>query len=278
MADGERTHAWGSGGPGAGTAGRAAADWEPCEADLDRILVTRFTLSERVQHIVLMISFVILVVTGLPLLFPEAPAIRIFGGIFSARTFLHRFAGSVLAALAVYHVFYVLFSEQGRRDFGHMAPRIKDVRDFIHHVRYQLGKVDEPPQYDKFDPFEKIEYFAVVWGSAVMVVTGFMMWFFEATLHVFPKWVYDLILLVHGYEALLAFLAIILWHLYNVHLKPGVFPMSRVWLTGKVTLRELKEHHPREYERWLRRQRIQRRAEGGAAAGAGEDSSGEDDG
>ena len=115
----------------------------------------------------------------------------------------------------------------------------------------------EPPPFGKFDPFEKIEYFAVVWGSAVMVATGFMLWFFEGTLRIFPFWVYQLVLMIHGYEALLAFPAIILWHLYNVHLKPGHFPMSRVWLDGKITLRELQEHHPREYRAWLRRQRIQ---------------------
>ena len=138
-----------------------------------------------------------------------------------------------------------------------MAPRWQDAKDFVHFVKYQLGRVSEPPPFGKFDPFEKIEYFAVVWGSAVMVVTGFMLWFFEDTLRIFPLWVYQLVLMIHGYEALLAFLAIILWHLYNVHLKPGHFPMSRVWLDGKITLRELKQHHPREYRAWLRRQRIQ---------------------
>jgi len=231
--------------------------WEPYAGDLDRTVVIRLTLAERVQHIVLMVSFTVLIVTGVPLLFPETPLIQVFGGVFPVRTFLHRFAGTTLAGLAAFHVLYVLFSEDGRRDFGRMAPRLQDVKDFVHYLKYQLGKVDEPPPFGKFDPFEKIEYFAVVWGSAIMVASGFMMWFFEATLRVFPKWVYDLIVLIHGYEALLAFLSIILWHLYNVHLKPGVFPMSKVWINGQVTLRELKEHHPREYQRWLRRQRIQ---------------------
>lgn len=236
-------------------------EWEPYEADLDRTLVTRFSVAERVQHIVLMASFTILIVTGIPLLFWDTPAIRIFGGIFSVRTSLHRVAGSVLGLLAAYHVLYALFTRQGRRDFARIVPRAQDLRDLVHHVRYQLGMADEPPPFAKFDPFEKFEYFAVVWGSAVMVATGLMMWFFEATLQVFPKWVYDLVLMIHGYEALLAFLAIILWHLYNVHLKPGVFPMSRVWLDGKLTLRELKRHHPKEYGRWLRQQRIQRVSE-----------------
>ena len=239
------------------TSGHPAAGWEPYAGDPDRTVVLRLTLLERVQHIVLVTSFTVLIITGIPLLFPKLPLVHAFGGVFPVRTFVHRFAGATLAALAAFHVLYVLFSPEGRRDFGRMAPRIQDVKDFIHYLKYQLGKVKEPPPFGKFDPFEKIEYFAVVWGSAVMVATGFMLWFFEDTLRIFPFWVYQLVLMIHGYEALLAFLAIILWHLYNVHLKPGHFPMSRVWLDGKITLRELQEHHPREYRAWLRRQRIQ---------------------
>ena len=198
-----------------------APAWEPYAGDLDGTTVIRLTLLERVQHIVLMTSFTVLIITGIPLLFPKLPMVHAFGGVFPIRTFVHRFAGATLAALAAFHVLYVLFSPEGRRDFGRMAPRWQDVKDFVHFLKFQLGRVNEPPPFGKFDPFEKIEYFAVVWGSAVMVATGFMLWFFEDTLRIFPFWVYQLVLMVHGYEALLAFLAIILWHLYNVHLKPG---------------------------------------------------------
>jgi cytochrome b subunit of formate dehydrogenase len=247
--------------------GGPAPAWEPYAGDLDATVVVRLTLAERVQHIVLMVSFTVLVATGVPLLFPGTWLVHVFGGIFPVRTFVHRLAGSTLAVLAAFHVLYVLFSAEGRRDFGRIAPRIQDVKDLMHFLKYQLGKVDEPPPFGKFNPFEKIEYFAVVWGSAVMVATGFMMWFFEATLRLFPKWVYDLVLMIHGYEALLAFLSIIIWHLYNVHLKPGVFPMSKVWLSGKITLRELQHEHPREYRAWLRRQRIQPDVENGNGDG-----------
>ena len=235
------------------------AEWQAREPDLDRVVLIRLTLAERIQHWVLIAIFVTLILTGIPLLFPAEVIGPIFGSAFPIRTWVHRIAGALLGLLAGYHVLYVLFSPAGRRNFARMAPRVQDWYDLVHHVRYQLGRTEVPPQFDKFDPFEKIEYFAVVWGSAIMVVTGLMMWFFEATLRVLPKWGYDLVLIVHSYEALLAFLAIILWHLYNVHLKPGVFPMSTVWLDGKVTLREIKQHHPRQYQRWLRRQQLQPR-------------------
>ncbi len=230
------------------------SDWQTYEPDLDRITVERFSLAERLQHIVLMVSMVVLMLTGLPLLVPKVGT-HLVGGAFSVRTFLHHFAGVVMIGLALFHVGWVLFTERGRSQFGHILPRVQDLRDLLHFVRYNLGRVDEPPAYDRFDPFEKFEYFAVVWGSAVMVVTGLMMWFIEVTLRLVPLWVYNIVLFIHGYEAIVAFLAIILGHLYNVHLKPGVFPMSRVWLDGKMTLRKLKTHHPKEYERWLREQR-----------------------
>ncbi len=236
-------------------------EWTPYEHDLDRITVTRFTRHEQIQHVILIVSFALLIVTGLPMLLGTGVS-----GAFSLRTWIHHLAGATLIVLALYHTFWILLTEEGRRDFGSVMPRVQDVRDLVQFVKYQLGKSDDPPQFDKFDPFEKFEYFAVVWGSIIMIVTGLMMWFFELTLRVFPKWVYDLVLLIHGYEAVLAFLAVILGHLYNVHLKPGVFPMSRVWLDGKMTLRKLKEHHPREYERWLAAQRIQRATDGQQAS------------
>jgi len=235
-------------------------EWEPYEADLDTITVTRFSRVQRVQHEILVGSFAVLILTGLPVLFPRIST-SLLGGVFTIRTFLHHFAGVVLIALSLAHLVYIAFSAEGRRDFLGMLPRWRDVIDVVDFVKYHIGTSDEHPQFDKFDPFEKFEYLAVVWGSAVMIVTGLLMWFFEFTLRFFPKWVYDLIVMVHGYEAVLAFLAVILGHLYNVHLKPEVFPMSRVWLDGQITLRQMKDHHPREYERWLRQQRIQRAKE-----------------
>lgn len=228
-------------------------EWQPSPAELNRTTVVRFTVAARVQHIVLIVSFMVLIVTGLPVLVAGAGGWAM-QGLFTLRTLLHHIAGVVLIGLGVYHTFWISFTEEGRREFGSVLPRVEDARDLVHFLKYQFGKVDAPPPFDKYDPFEKFEYLAVVWGSLVMVITGLMMWFFEITLQVFPKWTYDLVRLIHGYEAILAFLAVILGHLYNVHLKPGVWPMNRVWLDGRMTAKELREHHPREYERWLEQQ------------------------
>ena len=89
----------------------------------------------------------------------------------------------------------------------------------------------------------------MAWGSFVMIFSGFFMWNVELSLRLFPLWVHDIFVIVHGYEAMLAFLAVIIWHMYNVHLNPEVFPMSKVWLNGKITGHELRTLHPLEYRK-----------------------------
>ena len=88
-----------------------------------------------------------------------------------------------------------------------------------------------------------------------MIVSGFFLWASNLSFRLFPLWVYDIFQIIHSYEAILAFLAIIIWHLYNVHLTPDVFPMSRVWLDGKISGHDLRMHHPLEYEAILEARR-----------------------
>jgi cytochrome b subunit of formate dehydrogenase len=91
----------------------------------------------------------------------------------------------------------------------------------------------------------------VGWGSVVMIISGFFMWNVELSLSIFPLWAHDIFIILHGYEAILAFLAVIIWHMYNVHLNPESFPMSKIWLNGKITGKELRILHPLEYEKIL---------------------------
>lgn len=241
----------------------------------DDFEIERMNLAERVQHIVLMVSFIILIITGFPVLFFEWEFWRIAFASpisFYIRGLLHRISAVMLIGLSIFHIFYVIFAKDGREFLKAMIPKWKDAKDafgtFMHYLgftRYLKSRgifakffernpywlFNELPKYDRYDFRQKFEYWAVVWGSFVMIVTGAAMWFVEFTISIFPLWVYDVCRIIHSYEAILAFLAIIIWHMYNVHLNPEVFPMSKIWLTGKITIKELREKHPLEYERLI---------------------------
>lgn len=214
----------------------------------------RLTLNERIQHMVLMASFFLLVLTGLPLRFPEAPGsaliVELLGG-FTIRGALHRLGAVMLIGLTIYHFLYVALSRRGRSELWQLAPRPKDLFDAIQDVMFYIGLEDRKPRFDRYSYIEKFEYLAVVWGSLVMIATGFLLWFEDQALELIPKWVLDVASIIHSWEAILAFLAIIIWHFYHVHLNPEVFPMSRVWLTGQVSEHDLKANHPMEYERLM---------------------------
>ena len=216
-----------------------------------KLYYERFSLAQRVQHLVMLTSFTLLIVTGVPLLLPDSWVVRQmfwFEGSFTLRGILHRVAAVALILISVYHVFFCLFSPRGNRDLREMVLSIKDLKDTFGMIRYNLGKSDAPPRFSRFNFIEKFEYYAVAWGSLVMIVTGACLWFpVEATV-LFPRWVLDIIRVIHGFEAILAYLAIIIWHMYNVHLSPDVFPMSKVWINGRMELAFLRHHHSLEFE------------------------------
>ena len=235
----------------------------------------RMNLAERVQHILLIVSFSLLVVTGLPLMFYE---LRIFKSIFSIenaftyRGILHRVAAIVLIVDMAWHSGYTRLTRRGRDNFKEMIPRLKDGLDAVVLFGYNVGlsrwltrkgilrkffdrhpfwMFENPPEYGRYNFIEKLEYLSVAWGSIVMILSGFFMWNVELSLKIFPLWVHDIFVIAHGYEAMLAFLAIIIWHMYNVHLNPEVFPMSKIWLNGKISGHELKTLHALEYRKIL---------------------------
>ena len=217
----------------------------------------RLTLVQRIQHWVLIASFLTLIITGFPVLFPRSAISRgvvmSLGGV-GARAIVHRAAALVLIALVAFHALYVLFSRRGYWEFRQLLPGPRDARDVARMLGFYFGLASTRPAFDRYNYIEKFEYLAVGWGSVAMITTGALLWSPSFTLAVFPKWVMDIALVIHSWEAILAFLAIIIWHMYNVHFNPSVFPMSRVWLTGKIGLHELKENHPLEYDRIMARQ------------------------
>ncbi len=211
----------------------------------------RLSANLRFQHIILFTSCLILIVTGIPLKFHEAPWAEAFfallGGIRLSR-FLHRIAASGLIFVGAYHLLYTILSRTGRRDFVLLLPGLRDVLDFLVQIRYYLGASDRKARFARFSYVEKFDYWAVYWGMVIMIGSGLMLWFPTLTMRFLPKFAVDIAKEAHSDEGLLATLAIIIWHFYNVHLNPTVFPMSWIWLTGRITKRRMIEEHPLEYE------------------------------
>jgi len=211
----------------------------------------RFSWNVRIQHLVLFISVIILIITGLPLKFHEATwaewIMGLLGGIRVSRL-LHRIAATGLIGVGIYHLFYLAFSKEGRYNFRELLPRPKDFTDFLHMVQYFLGLRNDRPRFGRFSYVEKFDYWAVYWGMVIMIGSGLLLWFEEISLRIFPKFVIDIAKEAHSDEALLATLAIIIWHFYNAHLNPSKFPMNMTMFTGRISKYEMMEEHPLEYE------------------------------
>ena len=216
-------------------------------------LYLRMTLHERLQHGVLVLSFGLLVVTGFMLRFPEAwwvVAIRnLSAGAFEWRGLIHRFAGVVLLGAGVWHGCYLACTATGRRLFRDLLPRRNDFTDPLRVLRYNLGLARTKPAFGRFSYVEKTEYWAMMWGSVVMGVTGLILWFDNTSMGLLTKLGFDISRTVHFYEAVLATLAIIVWHFYFVIFNPDVYPMNLAWLTGRMSEREMLEEHPLELAR-----------------------------
>jgi len=208
----------------------------------------RMNRSERVQHLLLLVTFFTLVVTGFALKFGWAvPFVSAELGV-TLRAWGHRVAAVVMIATGIYHVGYAAFTPRGRGQVRRMLPRWKDAQDIWGTILYFLGFADHKPKFDRYSYVEKAEYLALVWGTIVMAVTGLLLWFEEESLRFLPLWGLDVAGIVHYYEAILATLAIIIWHLYYVFVNPDFAPMSFTWIDGKLS-RELMEHeHPLELE------------------------------
>ncbi len=212
------------------------------------------TLNERAQHINLMINFTILVITGFALKYPEAfwasPITDVPSGM-TIRGFLHRLSGVAILTLSGYHVLYILFTQRGRRILKDMIPGFKDVKDLWETLKNNLF-INRPAKEIKMPRFnfrEKSEYLALIWGMVVMSVTGFILWFEVEWLKYFPKWTFDVARAIHFYEAILATLAIIVWHFYSVIFNPDVYPMSWAWVTGDLTEHDMELEHGLELEK-----------------------------
>jgi formate dehydrogenase gamma subunit len=226
--------------------------------------VRRMEPNEVIQHLVLAVSFTVLVISGFSLRFYDAWwSHLLFGheGGSSVRGTIHRVAGVVMLLGAVWHVVFLL-TPRGRAFLQDMLPRRHDFQHFFQMMRYNLGRSEEEPVIGRFSYVEKAEYWALVWGTVVMGVTGLFLWFENVAVQLFPKGLLEVFLVIHYYEAWLAFLAILIWHMYATVFNPRVYPMNPSWLTGQMPRDMFEEEHPAAVP-------AGERAESGRTAGPG---------
>ncbi len=221
-------------------------------------LYLRMSLNERIQHGALLISFVTLVLTGFALKFPDAWWVAPFRSIspvmFELRGILHRVAAAVMVAASLYHLYYIFFVPRGKQLIRDLLPSIRDIHDAIGVMRYNLGLSKFRPQFGRFSYIEKSEYWALVWGTVVMTVTGTILWFDNTFLGLLTKLWWDVALTIHYYEAWLATLAIIVWHFYSVIFNPDIYPLNLAFWKGTLTEEEMEDEHPLELEEIRRRE------------------------
>ncbi|MCW8823795.1 MAG: cytochrome b/b6 domain-containing protein, partial [Ignavibacteriaceae bacterium] len=216
-------------------------------------LYLRMTLNERIQHAALAISFIMLVLTGFMLSFPNSwwvSHIRdLSSDTFEYRSLLHRISAVVMVAVSLYHIYYISFTKRGRQLIKDLLPRYQDIRDAIDVAKFNLGISKLKPKLDRFSYVEKAEYWALIWGTILMTATGILMWFDNTFIGIITKLGWDVARTVHYYEAWLAFLAIVVWHFYFVIFNPDIYPINLAFWKGTISEEEMAEEHPLEYER-----------------------------
>ncbi|HBV88218.1 formate dehydrogenase subunit gamma [Desulfosporosinus sp.] len=213
----------------------------------------RFDLHQRIQHIGMFTSFIVLTITGLPIKFEQSSisqgVVSLFGG-FDNMLFVHLVAAAVMLLSFVYHLLYLVIQPIVTKKLSlAILPSGKDFVDVIHDVKYLLGLRKDPPKFDRYTYKEKFDYWAVFWGMAIMGGSGLMMWFPQIFTQYMPIWVIDSARYAHTDEAMLAISAIFIWHFFNSHFSPRFFPMNHVWYRGTISREEMKEDHPLELER-----------------------------
>ncbi len=221
----------------------------------------RFNTIERIQHVILFTTFLLLSFTGWALKYPEQTVehsswlVRIWGGAKNAGI-VHRIAGITMLLDFAWHVLYLAYmlstGKMKLRKDTTIIPLPKDVMDAVKNILYFLGLGKEKPQFGRFSYIHKFDYWAVFWGMGIIGLSGFFLAFPVQSSYFFPSWsvnwIWEVISIMHSDEALLAIVFILFWHFYNEHLKWNKFPMSMTWITGKISIEDMKHEHPLEYK------------------------------
>jgi formate dehydrogenase gamma subunit len=210
--------------------------------------ILRMSVNQRVQHWLLLTSFIVLVISGFALIYPGSWLGWLLGGSEPVRRIVHRIAAVVMLAAGTYHLVYLALTREGRQWLKDMLPRLKDFKDFKQNMVFYLGLSSEKPKFARFKYADKAEYWAVIWGTIIMGLTGLMIWFKIGVFGFLPRWTIDIAIAIHFYEAVLATLAIIVWHFYYVIFDPDVYPINTAFYDGRMSEELFKEEHELAYE------------------------------
>ena len=228
-------------------AARLLAERIQTAADGSRTFV-RFGPAQRLEHQLLLVTFTGLAATGLLQHYSQATAvgliINVLGGVDTLRI-IHHVAAIVMILQCIYHVEQILVLWFVKRQLGAMWPGWRDVRDLVHMLRYNLGLAPQRPEFDRFSIEEKLEYWALLWGTPLMIVTGLVMWFPTLSTMALPGDAVPVSRALHAWEAILATLAILTWHMYHTVIKER----NTSIFTGTMTEHEMQHSHPVEYRR-----------------------------
>lgn len=210
------------------------------------IVIPRFNRSELIQHYVLLISFIVLAITGFQLKFPDSwwSELLVKAGLDEiTRQWVHRCSAVVMTGLSLYHFVYLIITKRGRETVKSLWPRFKDIKLAIQNVLYYMHMSKKHPEFDNHNYIEKAEYWALIWGTIVMGTTGLVLWFPTIVGDWAPVWTIKVSETIHYFEAILASLAIIVWHWFFVIFRPDEYPLSFTAVDGQMTMRHYKEDH-----------------------------------
>jgi cytochrome b subunit of formate dehydrogenase len=246
-------------------------------APAEPVAYQRFDTANRLLHGMLMFSFLGLAFTGMPLLFSDAPWATALAAVFGggrAAGVVHRVFASIMIGCFLTHVFRLMHRLYVKKELevlwgpASMTPQPRDLVEMLAHIRW-FFRLGPKPSFDHFTYWEKFDYWAVFWGMGVIGGSGLVLWFPETFSRVLPGSWFNIALLVHGEEGLLAVGFIFTIHFFNSHLRPDKFPMDPVIFTGRVSRHELIEERPAEFERLQRARTLEELEVGPAASWVG---------
>ncbi len=219
-----------------------------------QIRIPRFTKNELIQHTLLLTSFIVLALTGFLLKFPDSVMGELMyklGFNEIIRQWVHRISAVVMILLSVYHVIYLLITARGRDVLFGLFPNLSDLTQMKDTMLYYLHLKKKHPEYDNYNYMEKLEYWALIWGTLVMGLTGLVLWFPTIGGNWAPVWFIKVSEIVHFYEAILATLAIIIWHWFFVIFHPKEYPLSFTAINGEMTVVHYKGEHRLRYNKLI---------------------------